>query len=190
MSIKGFEEIRKIAERNEFVSLILPDPKEYVGTTAKVIKHLVNGKKLPGVYVSITKPYSVIKKAFEKESVNGKMLIFIDTSGAGSNAEKTGNCVHIPSPKHLTDLSIAIVQAVEAIPSKNKFLFLDSVSALTTHNSPENTVKFARFLINKMQAWELKGIILSLEQDEKLLRQLSIIVDEVIDLTEGGKKWI
>ncbi len=109
------------------------------------------------------------------------MVIFIDavSKTAGGEIKKTKACLFIGSPENLSDISMAMDQAVRAVPSKEKFLFFDSLNTLLIYNDPTTVAKFIHFLSSKMRAWQVKGIIVSLEKqsDKELINELSQFCD-------------
>ena len=173
------------------VSVVVADAQEYFKLSAKAIKGLTNKDKIPGVYVTINRPYKVIKKQFEDEGVNTKMMIFIDAISAETGKlEKVPGCLFIQTPKSLSDLSIAMGEAVKSLPSKRKFVFFDSLTTLLIYNEAHSVLRFAHFLTNKMRSWDVDGIILSLDSDVKssVFQQIVLFADNVINLSKKGGK--
>ena len=106
------------------------------------------------------------------------------TTTVGGKVEKTDDCLFIGSPKNLSDISIAMDQAIMAIPKKDKFLFFDSLSTLLLYNDVSVVAKFVHFLSGKMRIWEVKGIIISLRRakDKELIQELKEFCDVVLNL--------
>ena len=152
---------------------------------AILIKELTK-EKVPGVYVTLNKPYQTLKKNFDKEKIDSRFVIFIDavTKTAGGRMEKTKDCLFIGNPKHLSEISIAMDQAIMAIPQKNKFLLFDSLSTLVLYNDVNVVVRFVHFLSGKLRLWEAKGVIISLrrKEDEELINRLREFCDLVMEL--------
>ena len=169
-----------------FVVLVTVNSKEYFRTNIEIIKFLANDENVPGVYVTVNKPYQVMIKVLKENKINTKSLKFIDciTSVAGGKPEKTEDCLFISSPQNLTDLGVAMDQALKALPEDDKFLFLDSLSTLLIYNSVGTVAKFSHFLTSRMKLMGLRGVLISLEgeTDPQLLSQLSQFCDGVIDL--------
>ena len=114
------------------------------------------------------------------------MVIFIDavTKTAGGRTNKTKSCLFIGSPENLSDISMAMDQAVRAVPKEEKFLFFDSLNTLLIYNSPQVVAKFIHFLSGKMRVWKVKGIIITLEKEtnKELINELSQFCDVVLEL--------
>ena len=168
-----------------YVALATINPSAYQKTNLNIIKHLV-AQKVPGVYVTLNRPYESIRELLMKNSIDERLIIFIDavTKTAGGELQKTDQCLFIGSPENLTDISLAMDQAVRAIPGNEKFVFFDSLSTLLLYNDKETVARFIHFLSGKMRVWKVRGIIISLqnEKDEPLIDELTQFCDVKIDL--------
>ena len=110
--------------------MFVVNAKKYTEANIELLKILINERKMLGIYLTINKPYVSIKKILEKNNIDTERIFFIDciTKTSGGNPEITENCLYIASPKNLTELGVALYQAMSAMKSKeNKFLFLDSI---------------------------------------------------------------
>jgi len=143
-------------------------------------------KGLGGVYVTIAEPYSSIVKKLELEKINLEKVLFLDAitvmiSGA---VEKTGKCIYVNSPKHLTDMSIALDNAISSMKEEKKFVLFDSLGALLIHNDLPNIQKFVHFFTAKMRALNVYSFLISLENeiDPKTLTVLSTFCDSVLKI--------
>lgn len=178
------KELEELKELKEFVVLATVKAKDYQKTNIDIVKHLTGDMNTPGVYVTLNKPYSVMKKVFERSKIDTRLIIFIDavTKTAGE-VKKTKDCLFIGNPENLSDISIAMDQAVRALPGKDKFLFFDSLNTLLIYNQVQTVIKFIHFLVSKMRVWGVKGIIISLEKkkDNELLDELSQFCDLKIE---------
>lgn len=172
-----------------YIALVLAEAKVYQETNIALLQYMIDEKNIPGVYVTINKPYNTMKRILENEGINTDMIIFIDaiSKSAGGTIEKAENCLFIGSPENLTDISVALTEATQAIPSDKKFVFFDSLSTLLLYNNMGTVARFTHFLTGKMRAWGVEGILISVEKesDEVLLSQLSQFCDKVITL--GGE---
>jgi len=181
---KVAKELEQLKELKEFVVLATVKAKNYQKTNLEIVEHLTEDMNIPGVYVTLNKPYSVMKNIFEKAKIDTRLIIFIDavTKTAGE-VKKTKNCLFIGNPENLSDISIAMDQAVRALPGKDKFLFFDSLNTLLAYNEVPTVIKFIHFLASKMRAWKVKGVIISLEKksNKELIDELSQFCDIKID---------
>jgi KaiC/GvpD/RAD55 family RecA-like ATPase len=178
-------QISKLKGLKDYVALAVVDATKYQKTNVHIIKEL-SENNVPGVYVTLNKPYENINKFFKKEKIDTSKIIFIDavTKTAGGKIEKRKDCLYIGNPKDLSDISIAMDQAIMAIPKKDKFLFFDSLSTLLLYNGVDVVAKFIHFLSGKMRVWKVKGIIISLrrKQDKELINELKEFCDVTLDL--------
>ena len=170
--------------------LILVDSKHYNEVNIELIKYLNVTKKLPGVYVTVNKPYATIKNIMDQSGINTKNIIFIDAISrlTGEKSKRTADCLFIGMPNDLTGLSVAMNEAVKSLPIKKKFLFLDSLSTLSIHNSAGSVNQFAHFLTANMREWGVMGVIISLERETErdLIDELAQFCDLSVELG-GGK---
>jgi len=136
---------------------------------------LTEEENISGVYVTLNKPYETMISTFKENNIDTKMILFIDaiTKIVGGNVKKKGNCLFIGSPEKLSDISIAMDQAVMSLPQE-KFVFFDSLSILLLYNNPRIVAKFIHFLSGKMRVWHVRGIIISLrkKEDKELIKEL------------------
>ncbi|MBI5391991.1 hypothetical protein HZB00_03225 [Candidatus Woesearchaeota archaeon] len=179
---------KKVKNLKEYIALATVPASSYQKTNIEIIKHFTEVEKIPGVYVTLNKPYETINQLLVKSKVDARLIVFIDavTKTAGGELKKTKQCLYIGSPEKLSDISIAMDQAVRAIASQEKFVFFDSLSTLLLYNDAETVAQFIHFLAGKMRVWKIKGIIISLEKDtnEELLGKLVQVCDIVLEL--GG----
>ncbi len=165
-----------------FVVLALSSAERYSEANTAIIKHMVNNLKVPGVYVTLNKPYKTVKRDLEK-AVDMRMIIFIDgvTDTAG-RPRKTDGCLFLPDMTSLTDMGIIIDQAIGSIPHESKFILFDSLSTLLIYNNTGSVAKFIHYLSGRIREWDVDGIFLSLEResDRELLSQLSLFCDKTI----------
>jgi KaiC/GvpD/RAD55 family RecA-like ATPase len=170
MDIK--EAFSKIEKLHEYVALAVVEANKYQKTNVDLVKSFTD-KKIPGVYVTLSKPYETVSKNFKQKGVNTDLILFIDGITKTTRVEKKDNCLFIGSPENLSDISIAMDQAVNAIP-KRKFVFFDSLSVLLLYNDPLSVARFIHFLAGKMHTWKVKGIIVTLKrkEDEELIKEI------------------
>ncbi|MEK6812826.1 MAG: hypothetical protein AABX86_01795, partial [Nanoarchaeota archaeon] len=114
----GSEFGKKLGHRQEFVVLAKVDASSYAEANLSIIKYMVSTQRVPGVYVTLNKPYTTLLQTFIEEGIDHDMVIFIDaiTRTAGGKIEKQEDCLFIGSPENLSDISLAMDQAVRAVP--------------------------------------------------------------------------
>lgn len=169
---------------NGYIILILVDAVNYVRVNLEILKYLLNKKKIPGIYITVNRPYENMVKTLEQNGIDTKKLFFIDaiTQTVGGNPERKDSVIFVASPQNLTDVGIALSEALESIKASDKFLFLDSLSTLLIYNSTGTIAKFSHFIASKMRLEGFKGIFISIEKetDETLIKTLSQFCDKTI----------
>ena len=135
----------------------------------------VKNFKNQGVCVLLTKSYSAVAGLLEKKGVKVSNFLFIDTLGSSEQ----DNVVNI-SQEDLTGLSISISEALQSLPKKAALVF-DSFSTLTIKHEPKMVAKFARFLFQRLQAWETTAVIIVANEstDAELLAVLKQFADKI-----------
>lgn len=170
----------------DYIFLITVDSKSYLKVTIDVVKFLVGEQNIPGVYVTLNKPYEIVQRTFEGSGVDTRLMIFIDAASR-TDTKKIDNCLYIGSPEKLSDLSVAMDQAVKALPAGEKFLVFDSLNTLAIFNKPATVARFVHFLTGKFREWKVKGIIITLERETEpaILDELTQFSDIRVDF--GGE---
>lgn len=178
---------KEIKSLKEYIFLITTDAKSYQKTVIDVVKFLVNEQGIPGVYVTLNKPYEVMQRVFSNNGIDVRLIIFIDASSS-ADVKKIENCLYIGSPEKLSDMSVAMDQAIKALPTDEKFLIFDSLNTLSIFNKPATVARFIHFVAGKMREWKVKGIIITLEKEteQALLDELTQFSDVRIDVGGGS----
>ncbi len=177
----------KVKSLKDYIVLVTVQPKDYQSSNLEILKLLVNEQKTPGVYVTLNKPFDVMQRLFKQNKIDSRLVIFIDgITNVSEDKRKVKNCLYIGSPEKLSDISVAMDQAIQALPTKGKFMFFDSINTLQVFNKPGTVARFVYFLASKIREWKIKGIIISVKKgsDESLVNELVQFCDVRIDL--GG----
>ena len=177
---------KEVKSLKDYILLITVDAKNYQKTAVDVVKLLVNEQNIPGVYVTLNKPFEIMQRTFAGSGIDTRLIIFIDAASR-TESKKVENCLYIGSPEKLSDLSVAMDQAIKAIPTEEKFVVFDSLNTLNIFNKPSTVARFVHFLTGKMREWKVKGVIITLEKetDPVLLDELTQFSDNRIDI--GGE---
>ncbi len=166
-----------------FVISGLKDPQKI---SIQILKTML--KDRTGLYVTINEPYSSLKSILKRNKIDDSNMFFIDciTQKIAGKSERTDKCLFISSPSNLTELGIAITEALHAIPGRKKFLFLDTLSTLLVYNKPDAIARFSHFSISKIKLMGLAGVFMSVqnEMDAKLQQQISQFSSKVVRI--GG----
>lgn len=176
---------KEVSSLKDYILLITVDAKNYQKTSVDVVKSLVNEQNIPGVYVTLNKPYDIMQRSLAGNGIDTRLIIFIDAN-TRTQLGKVDNCLYIGSPEKLSDLSVAMDQAIKALAGE-KFLVFDSLNTLAIFNKPSTMARFVHFLAGKMREWRIKGIIITLkkETEQALLDEITQFADARIDI--GGE---
>src|SRR3989338_7305809 len=178
---------KEIKSLKDYILLVTVDAKNYQKTAIDVVKFLVNEQGIPGVYVTLNKPFEIIQRTLTNNDIDSRLVIFIDATTRTEGSKKVENCLYIGSPEKLSDLSVAMDQAVKALTTPEKFLIFDSLNTLSIFNKPSTVARFVHFLAGKRREWKIKGVIITLEKetDPALLDELTQFSDARADI--GGE---
>ena len=137
--------------------------------------------------MTLNKPYGIMQRNFSGSGLDTRLIIFIDAASRADEAKKVENCLYIGSPEKLSDISVAMEQAIKALPTDDKFLVFDSLNTLSIFNRTATVARFVHFLVAKMREWKIKGIIITLENetDKLLMDELEQFSDARADF--GGE---
>ena len=178
--------IDRLKDMKQSVIIATVSAKDYQVTNINLVKYLTQQVKIPGVYVSLNKPYEDMNRLFQKAKVDTNVILFIDaiTKTVGGEISRKKECLFIGTPDNLSDLSLAMDQAVTSLPGKEKFLFFDSLNTLLLYNDVKTVARFIHFLAGKMRVWKVRGIIVSLQKkgNEDLIDELTQFCDMRLDL--------
>ena len=179
----------ELANMHTYVVLLLVNINNYQKASLEALKYLAKEEGLPGVYVSVNRPYIAIRDTLISEDIDVETMVFIDaiTKISGGTAEKVDNCLYLEGPENLTDFSISITEAVSALKFSEKFLFFDSANTLLVYNDAESVSRFFHFLTSRIRLWGVKGLVVALDRktEKDVIAQISQFCDKVIDLGEG-----
>lgn len=187
--IKLFKELDKLDE--DRIIIIVVGASNYLKINLEILSYLVKKKGNECVYITLNRPYENLITLLEKNKIDPEKFYFIDTISETICGKKpeAKNVVSISSPHGLTEISISLNKAIQSLKGKKKFVFLDSISTLLIYNQAGTVTKFAHFLVGKMRALKVKGILMSLEKETEqgLINQMSQFVDSIVVL--NGKKY-
>ena len=175
----------------DFVVLIVVSAEDYARANGEILKVLANEDNLPGLYITVNKPYITMKRSLEENGVRTERIFFIDciTKTAGGMSEDDKNVLYLDSPQNLTGLGMAMGEALSNMPAGDKFLFMDSLSTLLLYHNIGTVAKFSHFLTSKMRVWGLRGILMSVEKetDPEFANQLSQFCDAVLKIEDKNE---
>jgi hypothetical protein len=194
--LKDLDKFLKNMPLNKVV-LFLVDPKKYMDINLQIIKIAIKNNKFSGIYITINRPFSTLVNIMEKHDIDTDKIFFIDcitkmvpspkgiSLTQGKKFEKKENCIFIPSPSRLTEIGLALSEALSGMKNpSNKFLYLDSLSTLSIYNDLSTIAKFVHFLTTRIRLFGVVGLIMCVEKkmDDKLFNILSEVCDMTIEV--------
>jgi len=164
--------------------LMLAPPENIHALNIAVVKKILERGCTP-LIITVNQPYKVLTKIYAKEGFDSTNFYVIDTvtQYSGGVCEENPRVRYINNPANLTDLGIAISEALKQMPEKKKCIMFDSVSMLLIHIPSVTASKFFHFVVNKLKLSEVSGIFLCVEKglDPVILSQMTSFVDKIVD---------
>lgn len=138
------------------------------------------------IIVTTNFPYSILTKLYAEQGIDLGKVSFIDTvtrNSLGSAENIPGIVRFINNPANLTDMGIAVTEALKDHTGKKVCILYDSISTMLIYLSSPNISKFIHFVTNKLRLMDISGVFLAVEKglDPMLMTQLTTFVDTVID---------
>lgn len=188
MNKEDLEQISDSIDRKDVI-LLLSKAENLEKAKIELLRKFQKEEDSSVVYVTITRPYDKVTEILESKDIKTDQIFFIDCmtkASGGTEGSRVKNCVYV-NPENLTNISIAVSEAVENLPDDNdKLLIFDTLSALSIHNDDEPLNQFAAFLTGKIRGWDIKSVILTIEEElsDETLAHLSQCVDCKMDLDD------
>jgi archaellum biogenesis ATPase FlaH len=136
-------------------------------------------------YVTVSKTFDYLSKVF-KEGTRNTNIKFIDCiSRAAGITDASTNCTFIESPVMLEKLILEILNNFKGMKRDlDKYIIIDSLSALMIYNDPEIIREFISLLMNKSRAENIHviSILVEEEMDSNKIIQLN---DKIIVLRDS-----
>ncbi len=177
------EQIKKLVNEKG-IHLFCSNSESYHKVNEIILKELTIKYKLKGIYITLNMSHSTLENHLINKGIDVSKLHFIDSMDRKDlKSSKADNCTFVPNPQALTELSLAITNLINT--GKYDFLFLDSISTLLVYHSLKTTAQFTNYLMNKLRNFNLRAIIISLNDDEeskKLIPIISQFCDECVQL--------
>lgn len=197
-------DIKKIVEKFENSKIILLNFKDWSGSNldqqiAKIIKHLVNDKKMKCIYISIRNPSNYLIEIFKSFGINLSNILFIDVisqyvyvsspeilvSSKVKIEEKLENVIMLNSPFNLTELGILFLEISSSFKeTRNVFIVFDSLDSILLYVDREKFLKFFHFFVSKLKMFKTLGIFIFSKEKESIIEDIKYLVDEIFVLIE------
>ena len=176
---------KELTDLSDYIILVVVSAKNYQSTNIEIIRYF-SENNMAGVYVTLNKPYETIKNILDKEKIDFRPIIFIDaaTKIGGGASKKEEHCLYIGSPERLSDISVALDQAIRSLDVESKFLFFDSLTTLLMYNQEGTVARFIHFLASKIRELKVKGVLISIRKDtdKVLIDELTQFCDKRFDV--------
>jgi archaellum biogenesis ATPase FlaH len=136
-------------------------------------------------FVTVSKTFDYLAKTF-KESTRHPNIKFIDCiSRAAGISDNSNNCIFLESPVMLENLILEIINNFKGQKHDiDKYIVIDSLSALMIYNDPEIIREFISLVMNRSRAENIHvvSILVEEEMDSNKLIQLN---DKIIVLRDS-----
>ena len=165
----------------EGVFLFVISPESYRPSHFLIFKYFAERLKDRCIYVSLNEPCSALNRELKKEGINTDKVYIIDGISRSQNqGGSIKNCTFLENPGSLTEVSIAITEAMNT--GNYNFVFLDSVSTMLIYNNRETIENFLQFIIGKIKNMGISGAIIILNEgrSKELVGTVSQFFDNVI----------
>jgi hypothetical protein len=170
---------------DEEIYLFLASATQIKDKNIELIKELL-AKDYYVLVITTNQPYDILKRNYEKAGVAMEKISMVDTVtkyAMGRDHDQVNNCRFVSNPGDLTNIGIAVTEALSGLKGKKVSLLFDSVNSVLIYISSQNITKFMHFITTKLRLMQFSGIFLAVETglDPDLLVQLTTFVDQVID---------
>ena len=136
-------------------------------------------------FVTVSKTFDYFAKTF-KESTRQPNIKFIDCiSRAAGISDNSNNCIFLESPVMLENLILEIINNFKTQKRDiDKYIVIDSLSALMIYNDPEIIREFISLVMNRSRAENIHVVSILVEEeiDSNKLIQLN---DKIIVLRDS-----
>ncbi len=183
--IEGIRERVAAAIRvNQSVGIQVPENR-HGDLLEAVFNSMLSNTQDTWTFVTVSKTFDYLAKTF-KEGTQCANIKYIDCiSRAAGISELHNNCNYIESPVMLEKLILEILNNFKGIKREvDKYVVIDSVSALMIYNDPEIIREFISLLMNRSRSENIHiiSILVEEEMDSNKLIQLN---DKIIVLRDS-----
>jgi len=174
-------ELQKI--QKDSVTLVIAESHRYIEVITKLLK-FVGTQKFSVIYVTVGRPYESLIELLSKKRIPSSRIFFIDaiTPTLGGKPKRIKNCIFVASPSNLTDLGIALEQAITSLGETNKLLIFDSMSTIAIYHNLRTVLQFGHFLTVRVRLHKVQGVLMAVEAESEktILDNLSQFCDKTV----------
>ncbi len=174
-------DLSAIIKENQIIVFVVQS-KSYSKHLESITKAAI-GLKNNLCYVSLNKPYKVLKRGLENAGVPTEKIRFVDAvSSKVGSMTPDDNVIFISSPQALTEMSISINKCL-GLKDMGIVLF-DSLSTLLVYEEASNVVRFVHSIISTFRVKERSCIFTMLKEDlkEELVKDLGMFADKIEEI--------
>jgi archaellum biogenesis ATPase FlaH len=183
--IEGIRERISVAiQVNQSVGIQVPENR-HMDLLEAIFNSMCRNNSDIWTFVTISKTFDHLTKLF-KESTQYPNIKFIDcVSRAAGISSNSNNCIFLESPVMLENLILEINHNFKNTKSEiDKYIIIDSLSALMIYNDPEIIREFISHVMNRSRTENIHvvSILVEEEMDSNKLIQLN---DKIIVLRDS-----
>jgi len=75
LKVKFKKEVKNL---KDYIVLVRVSSGDYKKANIEILKLLVNEQKIPGIYVTLNKPFEVMQRLLKQNKIDPRLIIFID----------------------------------------------------------------------------------------------------------------
>lgn len=174
-------DLQKIGK--DSITLVVAESSRYIDIITKLLR-FVGSQKFSVIYVTVSRPYESLVELLSKNRISSSRIFFIDaiTPTLGGNPKRVKNCIFVASPSNLTDLGIALEQAITSLGETNKLLIFDSMSTIAIYHNLRTVLQFGHFLTVRVRLHKVQGVLMAVEAESEktILDNLSQFCDRTV----------
>jgi len=166
-------------------NIVTIPPTDYFKVFKDLLYELTVSHSMSGVVISLNEPYSETLEIVDK-AVFERNMVYVDCASALTRMPtpvKKHNVI-VVNPVTLSDISIAISEALKKIESVNvaeskMFIVFNSITALLIYYGQDDILKFLHALGIKINQLGVTALFLVVEQDtgKELVKMLSMVYE-------------
>jgi KaiC/GvpD/RAD55 family RecA-like ATPase len=183
--IEGIRDRVSVAIRvNQSVGVQVPENRH--GDLLEAVFHsMCSNSHDTWTFVTVSKTFDFLSKTY-KEISQSTNIRFIDCiSRAAGISSTNNNCTYIESPVMLERLILEILNSFKGLKHEgDKYVVIDSLSALMIYNDPEIVREFSALLMNRSRTENIH-IISILVEEEMTSNKLIQLNDKIIVLRDS-----
>jgi archaellum biogenesis ATPase FlaH len=183
--IEGIRErIAAAIQVNQSVGIQVPENR-HGDLLEAIFESMCRNTHTTWTYVTVSKTFDYLSKTF-KEGTRQTNIKFIDCiSRAAGISDAASNCIYIESPVMLEKMILEILNNFKGMKRDlDKYIVIDSLSALMIYNDPEIIREFVSLVMNRSRSENIHvvSILVEEEMDSSKLIQLN---DKIIVLRDS-----